>query len=108
MNKFFKAMCITLMGVCAATGFAACGKDKGDSSIDSQNSPIEQIKDAPVITNKPAGNTLTMTAGANTYHFTVEYEGTVTWISTVSSVATISSADLPSSRISQAFNTSKP
>ena len=94
MNKFFKAMCITLMGVCAATGFAACGKDKGDSSIDSQNSsqssPIEQIKDAPVITNKPAGNTLTMTAGANTYQFTVEYEGAVTWVSTVSSVATIS------------------
>ena len=95
MKKFFKAMCIALMGVCAATVFAACGKDKGDSSTDSQSnsqsnvqsSTVEPTKEAPVITNKPADSTLTMTAETNTYQFTVDYDGAVTWISTVSSVA---------------------
>lgn len=88
MKKLFKAFGIALLGVCMGFGFVACDKNGGDNS---QGSSIEQVKDAPVIRNKPTDNTLTITPTTNTYQFETEaYDGKITWISTVGKVATIS------------------
>ena len=88
MKKRLISMCIAMLASFAVLGFTACSdKDKGGS----QSSSVEEVKEAPVISNKPTDNTLAITEETNTYQFEIaEYDGEITWISTVTSVATIS------------------
>ena len=65
MKKFLTAMCAALLATVSVAGFAACGGNTDGSQSSSSN--VEQsVKDAPVITNKPTGNTLTITGDKNT------------------------------------------
>ena len=94
MKKFLTSICIAILATVSVAGFAACGGNTDGSQSGSSN--VEQsVKDAPVITNKPTGNTLTITGDTNTYQFEIaEYDGSITWISTVKSVATVSESGL--------------
>ena len=86
MKKLLMSICMAMLVSFSVLGFSSCFNFGGNP-----NQEAEQQKDAPVISNKPTDNTLTITVETNTYQFELaEYDGNVTWISTVTSVATIS------------------
>ena len=86
MKKLLLSIFVAMLAACTIIGFTSCsGGGKGGQSNQAGTNT------APVISNKPTDNTLTITADTNTYQFEIaEYDGDVTWISTVKSVATIS------------------
>lgn len=90
MKKFTSVMVVTLLLVAVALMAVACNNGaKPQTPPGGGNDAVLEI------TNKPAGNKLTITDESNKYQFEIgDYAGTVEWISTVTSVAEISKSGL--------------